>query len=70
MDSSTLPADQLAAPARRAQAGAGITRLDDLARFSEKEIAGLNGIGPNALNTLRNAMAAAGLAFAATDDSR
>ena len=60
-DDHDLPA--LAAPARRALAGAGIRALADLARFSEAEVASLHGMGPNALARLRDAMAAQGLAF-------
>ena len=60
---SDLP--KLAAPAQRALAGAGISRLEQLTRFHETEIAQLHGIGPNALRQLRRALAARGLAFAA-----
>jgi hypothetical protein len=55
----------LAAPARRALDGAGITRLDQLARLSEAEVKALHGIGPNALAVLRRALAARGLSFRA-----
>jgi DNA-directed RNA polymerase alpha subunit len=54
---------KLAAPARRALAAAGIHRLEQLARMSEAELRGLHGIGPNALETLRRALAARGLSF-------
>jgi predicted flap endonuclease-1-like 5' DNA nuclease len=60
---SDLPAG-LAAPARRALAGAGYTRLAQLAKVSEAEIKALHGIGPNALKVLRRALAGQGLAFA------
>ena len=56
---------KLAAPAQRALAGAGYTRLEQLARVSEVEIKALHGIGPNALEQLRKALAAKGLSFAA-----
>jgi len=59
---SDLP--KLAAPAQRALAGAGIQNLKDLTRFSEAEIKGLHGIGPNALKELRRAMKANGFSFA------
>jgi hypothetical protein len=59
---SDLP--KLSAPARRALAGAGIARLEQLARLSEAEVKGLHGIGPNALETLRRALAVKGLSFA------
>lgn len=54
----------LAAPARRALAGAGYTQLADLRRVSEREVAELHGIGPNALRRLREALAAHGWSFA------
>jgi hypothetical protein len=60
---SNLPIE-LAAPARRALIAAGYTRLDQIARASEAEIARLHGIGPNALQQLRRALAANGLSFA------
>ena len=57
-----LPAG-LAQPAQRALAGAGIHRLEQLAQFSEAEIRQLHGIGPNALENLRRALAEKGLSF-------
>ena len=54
---------ELAAPARRALAGAGISRLEQLTRLSEAEISRLHGIGPNAIKQLRQALRAKGLAF-------
>ena len=59
---------KLAAPARRALASAGIHRLDQLSQFSEAEIKQLHGIGPNALDQLRSALAARGLSFARRED--
>jgi DNA-directed RNA polymerase alpha subunit len=55
---------KLAAPARRALDGAGYTRLEQLTQVSEQELAKLHGMGPNALNTLKQALAARGLSFA------
>jgi len=55
---------KLASPAQRALAGAGISSLNQLTKFSEDEIRHLHGIGPNALKHLRQAMAEKGLAFA------
>ncbi|MFO7544056.1 MAG: hypothetical protein R6W77_01010 [Trueperaceae bacterium] len=55
---------KLTAPARRALAGAGITTLEDLSAHREADVAALHGMGPNALTTLREALAAAGLLFA------
>lgn len=59
---SDLP--KLAAPAQRALASAGITRLSDLRQFTEAEIANLHGIGPNALKALKEAMAKNKILFA------
>ena len=59
---SDLP--KLAAPAQRALAAANIQRLDQLTHFTEAQIKQLHGIGPNALNALRQALADQGLAFA------
>ena len=60
---SDLPL-KLGQPARRALAAAGIQRLEQLTRFSENEVKQLHGIGPNALERLRQALSARGLAFA------
>lgn len=54
---------KLAAPARRALAGAGLDTLARLARKTENEVAALHGMGPNALATLRAALKAKGLGF-------
>jgi hypothetical protein len=55
----------LARPAQRALAGAGISRLSQLARLTEAEVRQLHGIGPNALDQLGRALRAKGLSFAA-----
>ena len=60
---SNLPKG-LAAPARRALAGAGIDRLEQLSEISEAELKRLHGIGPNAVGQLRAALDANGLSFA------
>ena len=57
---------RLSAPAHRALAGAGITRLAQLSEKSEAEIKKPHGIGPNAMDELRRALAAKGLSFADT----
>ncbi len=57
----------LANPARRALAGAGYTRLQQLARAREADLRKLHGMGPKALGLLKQALADRGLAFA--DDS-
>ena len=56
---------KLAAPAQRALAGAGFTRLEELAKVSEADLKKLHGIGPNALKKLRDALEAIWLSFAA-----
>jgi predicted RecB family nuclease len=55
--------DGLAAPARRALQGAGVTSVKALARHSETDILALHGIGSSALPKLHAALKAAGLAF-------
>jgi predicted Fe-Mo cluster-binding NifX family protein len=55
---------KLAAPARRALAGAGYVRLEQLAAVREAEVLALHGMGPNAMKTLKEAMAEKGLSFA------
>ncbi|MEZ4671111.1 MAG: DNA-binding protein [Anaerolineae bacterium] len=61
-DESDLP--KLAAPAQRALAQAGISRLEHLTTFTEANIKALHGIGPNAIKELQNALKAKGLLFA------
>ncbi len=60
--SSVFPI-KLAAPARRALADAGYSRLEQLALVSEEEIKNLHGIGPNALKLLTHALHDKGLSF-------
>jgi len=67
VDQGTDLPSGLAAPARRALAGAGIRRLEQLTWMSEAEVRELHGIGPNALKQLREALTARGLAFAASN---
>lgn len=59
---SDLP--KLAAPARRALSAACYHRLEQLTKVSEADVKQLHGIGPNALEQLRRALAAKGLSFA------
>jgi hypothetical protein len=54
---------KLAAPARRALAGAGYTRLEDLTQVTEAEVRKLHGMGANAVEALRSALAERGLSF-------
>ena len=60
---SNLPIE-LAKPVRRALAGVGIQRLEQLTKFTETEVKQWHGIGPNALSHLRRALNARGLSFA------
>lgn len=53
----------LSAPARRALENNGITSLDELAKYSEKEILKLHGMGPASMPKLRSALHEAGLSF-------
>ena len=58
-----LPAG-LSKPAQRALAGAGYTRLEQLAKVRKADIMRLHGMGPKAFELLSRALAARGLAFA------
>lgn len=60
---SDLP-DELAQPARRALAGAGYQHLEQLTKISEDAIKHLHGVGPKAIEQLRQALSAQGLSFA------
>jgi len=60
---------KLATPARRALAGAGYFRLEQLTQVKESELAKLHGIGPNALKQLRHTLEAKGLSFAGKEVS-
>jgi predicted Fe-Mo cluster-binding NifX family protein len=60
-EESGLP--KLAAPARRALLGAGYTRLEHLTQAKESEVMKLHGMGPNAMQVLRNALRERGLSF-------
>jgi hypothetical protein len=62
---SDLP-NKLSQPAQRALANASIQQLEQLTKLSEAEVKALHGIGPNALQQLRQALAAKGLSFANT----
>lgn len=55
---------KLSQPAQRALANARIKTLEDCCRIREAELAKLHGIGPNALDKIKAAMAEHGLHFA------
>ncbi len=61
--SSDLPGG-LGKPARRALAGDGYTRLEQLTQVSEAEVLELHGMGPKALEKIRAALSERGLSFA------
>lgn len=54
---------ELSAPARRALESQGITSLQQLSQYSEKEIMKLHGMGPSSLPKLRKALQSKGLKF-------
>lgn len=51
-------------PAQRALAGAGYSRLDQLAQVREADVLNLHGMGPKAMEVLRRELKARGLSFA------
>jgi DNA-directed RNA polymerase alpha subunit len=53
----------LGGPALRALAHAGIRSVADLARWTERDLAHLHGMGPKGVVALREALSAAGLTF-------
>jgi predicted flap endonuclease-1-like 5' DNA nuclease len=55
----------IGSPARDALALAGVTRLEQLPAWSEKELLALHGVGPKAVRILRDALAERGLRFRA-----
>lgn len=57
------PIPKISRPANSALAHAGILTLEDLSRLNEKEFLALHGVGPKSLPVIREALAAAGLAF-------
>jgi predicted flap endonuclease-1-like 5' DNA nuclease len=50
-------------PALRALAAAGVRSVADLAKWTESDLATLHGMGPKALNALRDALEASGRTF-------
>ena len=53
----------LAAPARRALENAGITTIQQLATYTEKEILALHGMGKSSIPRLKEVLQQAGLEF-------
>ena len=62
-DSDPWESLKLAAPARRALAGAGLLSLRDLTGVTRAEVAALHGMGPRALTVLDQALYALGTEF-------
>lgn len=56
---------KLSRPAHGALVHAGITTFAELARWTQRDVAALHGIGPKAFPELLAALAARGLAFRA-----
>ena len=50
-------------PALRALEAAGITRMEELTKFSEAEIAALHGMGPKGIRILKETLRERGLSF-------
>ena len=63
-DIQTADLPKLAAPAQRALASLGVYRLDQLTKFSEREIMQLHGLGPTTIVALRRALKAKHKSFA------
>lgn len=59
---SNLPTG-LAKPAIRALTDAGYLRLEQFAKLSEAEVLQLHGMGPRAVDLIRDALSAKGLSF-------
>jgi len=63
---ATIPPDpfeRLAVPARRALSRAGVISVKQLSNVTERYVAGLHGLGPNAMRTLRAMLRANDLRF-------
>jgi DNA-directed RNA polymerase alpha subunit len=60
---SELPA-KLSKPAQRALTAAGYSRLEQFTTLREAEVLKLHGMGPKAMDQIRQALAAKGLSFA------
>jgi DNA-directed RNA polymerase alpha subunit len=61
---------KLSSPARSALEAQGITTLTELAKYSEREILKLHGMGPRSMPTLREALMDAGLSFNDAHDKK
>jgi predicted flap endonuclease-1-like 5' DNA nuclease len=54
----------VAKPALRALASIGVTRLDQITRFTESELLALHGMGPKAIRIIKAALLAKGKSLA------
>jgi predicted flap endonuclease-1-like 5' DNA nuclease len=57
------PLPGIGAPATRALEGIGVTTVEQLAQFTEKELLALHGVGPKAIRLLRPVMEDKGVTF-------
>jgi uncharacterized protein YdhG (YjbR/CyaY superfamily) len=62
--------ERLAAPARRALEGIGVRKLADISNHTYSEIAGLHGIGKNALGAIQDVLDECGADFRDEDANR
>jgi len=58
------PLPQIGAPATRALAAQGITRLADLTHHRSEDLLALHGVGPRAIRILTAALGDQGMSFA------
>lgn len=54
----------VAAPAQRALASIGVTRLEQITRYTEAELMELHGMGPHAMKAIKAALKAQGKSLA------
>lgn len=64
MDDQLALPTAIGTPATRALNAEGITRLDQVAEWSESRLLQLHGVGPKAIRILREELAKHGLSFA------
>jgi hypothetical protein len=62
LEHSDLP--KISAPAQRALASVGVTKLKDITKFTKKQLIELHGMGPNAMSKICVALQEKGLDFA------
>ncbi|MCK8671193.1 S4 domain-containing protein [Rhodococcus zopfii] len=58
------PLPKTSAPAQRALDGIGVATLEDLTRYTERDLLALHGMGPKAVRILREDLERHGLSFA------